>query len=601
MKPFTSSIFISHKTRRRRSPSSLSISIVIALLLISFTYGIILYITSSLLPRSDDHYYYFDDGILPLGYHTTFFQQRRSRRRQHSKSTTILGKKTKQQQHDQQQQRRVHVKRAESPPPGTCGQVYLWGGGKSGSTTVWYTLAWGPGGSSHQNYDAGPFLSQHLMEDLDIGKEGCRPKRDRWERWAELTRNETICSRRINHPPRNNNDGSNNDNNDNSLLLLQRTHVMNGCPRHTSVEDAKAIMNVEGGPGYNHHNHTKFLMLVRDPVERLVSQLNFIVQRYDNTMNVEQSAQEHARGDGPVEGLIGDLSYQGRALSNLLSVVPKQNILVIPTEERSMGTVDEAYEERNVCKIRPRNNDDSNNDNNDNSLLLLQRTHVMNGCPRHTSVEDAKAIMNVEGGPGYNHHNHTKFLMLVRDPVERLVSQLNFIVQRYDNSMNVEQSAQEHAGGDGPVEGLIGDLSYQGRALSNLLSVVPKQNVLVIPMESMSRDMQGVVDSVMDHVGGVRWDLNRTSSASETTYQLNNGKEGDVPYATVTNETRDALRGKFREDVLLLERLVGKRFSWSEWAYEKKEKEEEAERRSGVENDEGQREFWLVTTPKGSQ
>ena len=66
---------------------------------------------------------------------------------------------------------------------------------------------------------------------------------------------------------------------------------------------------------------------------------------------------------------------------------------------------------------------------------------------------------------------------------------------------------------------------------------------------------------------------------------MNNGASHTGKYATLTNATRDALREKFREDVILLESLVGKTFAWSSWAHRSNEASEEEK------ND------WLATIP----
>ena len=100
----------------------------------------------------------------------------------------------------------------------------------------------------------------------------------------------------------------------------------------------------------------------------------------------------------------------------------------------------------------------------------------------------------------------------------------------------------------------------------------------------MKADMQAVIDGVMDHFGGRRWPVNK-----EAEVQMNNGwgKPEKYEYKTITNSTRDKLRAKLRDDVILLESLVSKNFSWSSWAYGESD------------NVDGRtRQDWLLTRPR---
>ena len=96
----------------------------------------------------------------------------------------------------------------------------------------------------------------------------------------------------------------------------------------------------------------------------------------------------------------------------------------------------------------------------------------------------------------------------------------------------------------------------------------------------MTLDVQNIVNAVMDHVGGDRFQYDAKKNT-----KVNSGTSRGHTYQHLTNGTRDALRGIFREDVRLLERLVGKKFSWSSWANDN----------DGA-NDDGMSD-WLVTTP----
>ena len=203
-------------------------------------------------------------------------------------------------------------------------------------------------------------------------------------------------------------------------------------------------------------------------------------------------------------------------------------------------------------------------------------THLLNGCPRETSVQYARKVMKLCDDP--------KFLMLIRDPVDRLVSLLNDQVRRFGSKMNIEEAAKKPSG-----FGM--SLVKQGEALKNLLSVVkdPTQ-ILIIPMESISLNAEGVIDAIMDFVDGRRWNRDETEVADPHSLKMNVGRTNTNKYVTVSQNTTEILRNKFRQDVQLLESLVGKRFSWSSWARNE-------DTNSTGEEEESKSEAWLVTSP----
>lgn len=81
--------------------------------------------------------------------------------------------------------------------------------------------------------------------------------------------------------------------------------------------------------------------------------------------------------------------------------------------------------------------------------------------------------------------------------------------------------------------------------------------ILIIPMESLTNDHQGVIDAVMDHVHAKRYKLNINESDSR---HVNIGTADSYQYIQISNSTREKLRNKLKHDVLLLEQLVGKNF-----------------------------------------
>ena len=78
---------------------------------------------------------------------------------------------------------------------------------------------------------------------------------------------------------------------------MQRTHIhiINGCSRHTSKEDTSSIMKLVGGA---EANHSKFLVFIRDPVDRIASQQNNQAQRFGDKKNFEEDVRRLASNVG---------------------------------------------------------------------------------------------------------------------------------------------------------------------------------------------------------------------------------------------------------------------------------------------------------------
>jgi hypothetical protein len=89
----------------------------------------------------------------------------------------------------QRQNNSAYIKQLPRPPPGTCGQVYLFGGGKSGSTTLWFTLTGGPGGINNE-LNSGPFPTQSYLKERGMQRTVSQ--------WATVEKLDRVCNRHIN-------------------------------------------------------------------------------------------------------------------------------------------------------------------------------------------------------------------------------------------------------------------------------------------------------------------------------------------------------------------------------------------------------------------
>lgn len=213
---------------------------------------------------------------------------------------------------------------------------------------------------------------------------------------------------------------------------------------------------------------------------------------------------------------------------------------------------------------------------------------LINGCPRHTTRHHANQIITYAESADVDYY----FLMMIRDPVDRLVSHLNDAVRRGGKRFDVAERAESLAksskarGSTATKLFMNSDihmrLSLYGEALLDLLETVEDPSkILIIPIESLSNNPQGVANDIMDHIGGERWKLSGTNVHSNSGV---NNKQNHI-YQSLPSATTTKLRGKFKNDVLLLERLIGKKLSWSAWAHGK--------------NNTGQKEegVWLTSTP----
>jgi hypothetical protein len=158
-----------------------------------------------------------------------------------------------------------------------------------------------------------------------------------------------------------------------------------------------------------------------------------------------------------------------------------------------------------------------------------------------------------------DHYPDAKFLMLVRDPMDRLVSHLNDQHGWRGRNRSLPDGFMDQAARKLLQQAASPtiQLSMFGQNLQSLLQVVkdPRQ-ILVIQTDALKRNAQQVVDDVMEHIGGKRKMVD--------TIHANNGKQKNgYEYQTISNETRLELQKMFDGDVKLLEALLGKTFSWS--------------------------------------
>jgi hypothetical protein len=212
---------------------------------------------------------------------------------------------------------------------------------------------------------------------------------------------------------------------------------------------------------------------------------------------------------------------------------------------------------------------------------------VLDACPRYNTRDHAKLIM--EENP------NAKFLMLIRNPVDRLISHINDV--RRGPAVDVEEAVRKLLErnlarradaaawnrGDAESSGILRrkglgrqgmdllpqklghvsrvsrshwELSLYGKNLHNLLAAVPASQVLVVQTEALSRDPQQTIDDIMQFIGA--------SKPKSVMTLRENQLQNRTSYKTISPGLRQELETAFGADqVLLLQQLGGKNFPWS--------------------------------------
>lgn len=112
---------------------------------------------------------------------------------------------------------------------------------------------------------------------------------------------------------------------------------------------------------------------------------------------------------------------------------------------------------------------------------------ALDACPQ--AVERAHFERMVKTFP------NASYLMLVRDPVDRVISHMNDMNER--NNRNIDSLLKSQMNGNQ----LAKRLSMFGNIIQNAYSVLPKHKILIIPSPEMTRRPQETIDKVMKHIG----------------------------------------------------------------------------------------------------
>lgn len=175
---------------------------------------------------------------------------------------------------------------------------------------------------------------------------------------------------------------------------------------------------------------------------------------------------------------------------------------------------------------------------------------ALDACPRYTDVDAARRIACV--------HPDTRFIMLAREPVRRLIS--------HYNDHNIRRGVRKEP--DAYMRSLIRVpirldyvLSDYATILSNFLSYFKPEQILVVQSEALSRadeNVQRIVDIVCDHLGVAHRNVSTHHSNVNSIVQKDR-------YIMPSNTTLHELHESFRPRVELFHKMLGAKLDWKDY------------------------------------
>ena len=161
---------------------------------------------------------------------------------------------------------------------------------------------------------------------------------------------------------------------------------------------------------------------------------------------------------------------------------------------------------------------------------------ALDACPR--AVEKMHLERMARAFP------NASYLMLVRDPVDRVISHMNDMIDRGHMKVNIDdllrRSMQKYSL---PVR-----LSMFGEILQNAYSIIPKNKILIIPNQDLKREPQATIDKVLKHIGA--------NPKNITLVEANKRKDTNT-YQIPSSSTLKWLHDMFDTDWKLFKSLSG--------------------------------------------
>ena len=159
---------------------------------------------------------------------------------------------------------------------------------------------------------------------------------------------------------------------------------------------------------------------------------------------------------------------------------------------------------------------------------------ALDACPQ--------AVERVHFERMVNTFPNASYLMLVRDPVDRVISHMNDINDGHNRS--IDALLKTHMTGNQ----LAKRLSMFGKIIQTAYSVLPKHKILIISNPDMTRQPQQTIDKVMKHIGG---------QPKTVTLVEANKRKSRKTYQIPSNSTLKWLKDMFYKDWQLFKNISG--------------------------------------------
>ena len=154
-------------------------------------------------------------------------------------------------------------------------------------------------------------------------------------------------------------------------------------------------------------------------------------------------------------------------------------------------------------------------------------TFALDACPWITEKTHLRRM--VESFP------NASYLMLVRDPVARVISAINALLDRHKYGMKSIEDVLRNSS----LPKRFVRLSMFGNILDNAYSVIPRNKILIVPNQDLKHNVQQTINAIMKHIGAL---------PKNVTYMEANKRKDKRKYQIPTNTTVKWLRDTFYND-----------------------------------------------------
>ena len=188
-----------------------------------------------------------------------------------------------------------------------------------------------------------------------------------------------------------------------------------------------------------------------------------------------------------------------------------------------------------------------------------RKLFALDACPRYYSDTHLSRIARV--------HPTAKFIMLVREPANRIVSHLNDHALRYGVSFNFESRFKQVIDNKHSLEW---ELSQYSKMLQTFLKYFDSNQILIVKTEDLNAYTKEIVSEIMKHIGGTNKEITPIESN-----RLNKRTGYRRPSSSTLQHARDIMR----PDVEWLREHTDIHIGWPTFGVNKVESKESPEKR----------------------